>query len=122
MQLTNILRDVGEDLKNGRLYLPEKLRTKYRVKMSDLEAGYVTEEYINLMDYYIQKAKEHYDYFYSRVKLYEVKSRIPVYLAAKFYEAILDEIVIGGYNNLTKRHFVSDKRKKKLHEEVLCHY
>ena len=49
MQLTNILRDVGEDLERGRVYLPQSLLTEYGVSRADLERGVVTPEYRALM-------------------------------------------------------------------------
>ncbi|MCH1928455.1 squalene/phytoene synthase family protein, partial [Shewanella sp. C31] len=49
MQLTNILRDVGEDLGRGRLYLPEELLERFGVPLEDLRAGRVTPRYRALM-------------------------------------------------------------------------
>jgi phytoene synthase len=49
MQLTNILRDVGEDLELGRCYLPQDLLEKYQVDLGKLRRGELSENYILLL-------------------------------------------------------------------------
>lgn len=61
LQLTNILRDVGEDLANeGRLYLPAEALRQFGVSREDLEAGRRTEGFLALMDHAAARADDYY--------------------------------------------------------------
>jgi len=61
LQITNILRDVGEDLANeGRIYLPTEDLTKFGVTRDDLAAGRRTEGFLALMDFTADRAEEYY--------------------------------------------------------------
>ncbi len=114
MQITNILRDVKEDLMGQRIYFPETLLKKHNVLVKTMRVGTVTPEYRSLVEYYIDLANEKYQVFYDNADLFDADSIKPTYYAAKFYQAILDEIRQNGYNNLTKRHYVSPFKKWRL--------
>ena len=118
MQITNILRDVKEDLMGQRVYFPESLLKKHNVLVKTMRVGTVTPEYRSLVEYYIDMANEKYQVFYDHVDLFDKDAIKPTYYAAKFYQAILDEIRKNGYNNLTKRHYVSKFRKWRLMREA----
>ena len=60
MQLTNILRDVGEDLGRGRLYLPQDELDSFGVSRESLEAGRVDANFRKLMKFQIERARQHY--------------------------------------------------------------
>ncbi len=114
MQLTNILRDVREDFKERRIYFPDESIEHFDVEMRTVLTGMVTPGYKALTEHYIEKAKEKYRVFYDNVELFDADAVLPTYLAAAFYEAILDEIRRGGYNNVTKHHYVGKFRKWRL--------
>lgn len=111
MQLTNILRDVKEDLGQGRVYFPDEAIEKQGIKIKTLRTGTVTDEYRALVEHYIKKAKEKYQVFYDNADLFDKDAVLPTYIAAKFYEGILDEIRKAGHTNVSRRHFVSSIRK-----------
>jgi len=111
MQITNILRDVRDDLIRRRIYFPNEAIEQHDVKIETLRIGVVTAEYRSLVETYIDLAKEKYKVFYDNVKLFDADSIEAVYIAARFYEGILDEIRKGNYTNITKRHYVSKFRK-----------
>jgi len=111
MQITNILRDVRDDLIKRRVYFPDEAVDQHDVKIETLRTGTVTAEYRSLVETYIEMAKSKYKIFYDNIGLFDEDSIYPTYLAARFYEGILDEIRKGGYSNITKRHFVGKIRK-----------
>lgn len=115
MQITNILRDVGQDFASGRLYLPQELLLKYGVTIEEVILGDITPGYQELVENYIEQANRAYAFLEKHICLYNKDARASVYLAAKFYQAILQEIRKGQYDNITKRHFVSDSKKKWLY-------
>lgn len=118
MQITNILRDVKEDLMHLRVYFPDEILKKHNVLEKTMRVGTVTPEYQSMIEYYIEMAKEKYQIFYENVHLFDEDSIKPTYYAAKFYEGILDEIRRSGYRNLTKRLYVSKFRKFLMMRQV----
>lgn len=118
MQITNILRDVREDLMRQRVYFPNEVIEQYQVNIETLRTGIVTPEYKSMVEGYIDKAKALYKVFYDNIELFDKDAAYPTYLAAKFYEGILDEIRKSGYDNLTKRQFVGKFKKYRLTKQA----
>jgi len=122
MQITNILRDVKEDLMASRVYFPDEILIKHNVLEKTMRVGTVTPEYQSMIEYYIEMAKEKYQVFYQNAHLFDKDAIKPTYYAATFYEGILDEIRRSKYRNLTKRLYVSKFRKfllmKKAQKEL----
>ena len=114
MQITNILRDVKEDLTQLRLYLPNEALKKYNVLEKTMRTGTMTPEYKALVIDFMDRAQEKYQRFYDHAHLFDPEAIKPTYLSAKFYQAILFEIEKRGYDNLTKRVYVSKFKKWKL--------
>jgi 15-cis-phytoene synthase len=111
-QLTNILRDVGEDaVKRGRVYLPRDDMAEFGVTEDQIFEQRVDENYINMMKYEIQKAKMYYERARRGVFMLAPESRLPVQSSLDAYGRILDKIVDNGYDSLTTRAYV-DKWEK----------
>lgn len=111
MQLTNILRDVGEDLTRGRVYLPQSLLDEYGVTLADLERGLVTPEYRALMAYLCALAHDWYAEGRAGIPRLHGSARLAVATAARAYEGILDDLERAGYDNFNRRAYVSGTRK-----------
>ncbi len=119
MQITNILRDVKEDLIHQRVYFPKSVLDAQNVNLETLRTGIVTPEYKSMVEQYITLAEEKYAYFYDHAHLFDDDARVQTVMASKFYEGILQEIRKAAYNNLTKRHYVSKFRKWRLYKQAL---
>ncbi len=111
MQLTNILRDVGEDLNRGRIYLPQQLMAQFGVSRQTLEQGIVTPEYRALMQYLCAITRQKYTQGRQGIPALGGNSRLAVAAAARAYEGILDDLVRNDFNNFQRRAFVSGPRK-----------
>ena len=74
MQLTNILRDVREDLDFGRVYLPQDELARFGYSEADLRSGVVNDAFIQLMQFQVHRAKE---YFQSGFRLLPYLSPVP---------------------------------------------
>lgn len=111
MQLTNILRDVGEDLERSRVYLPQSLMTEYGVSHSMLLAGRVTPPYRALMRHLSQQARAWYQEGRAGLPYLHGSGRLAVTAAARAYEAILDDLEANDYDNFSRRAHVSAPRK-----------
>lgn len=102
MQLTNCLRDVGEDLALGRVYLPAELMRKYEVSLEDLRQGAISPRYIGLMRELAQEARRLYREGLAGLKHLKT-GRGAVALAALQYQGILDKLEMNGWDNLSRR-------------------
>nr|AGT57744.1 phytoene synthase [Citrullus lanatus] len=110
-QLTNILRDVGEDARRGRIYLPQDELAQAGLSDEDIFAGRVTDKWRNFMKSQIKRARMFFDEAEKGVLELNKASRWPVWASLLLYRQILDEIEANDYNNFTKRAYVSKAKK-----------
>ncbi|MBB5374948.1 phytoene synthase [Deinococcus metalli] len=111
MQLTNILRDVGEDLARGRVYLPRSVMARHGVTDATLEAGVVTPAYRALMRDLSALARQWYAQGRRGIPLLHGSGRLAVATAARAYEGILDDLARNDFDNFGRRAHVSGPRK-----------
>jgi 15-cis-phytoene synthase len=111
-QLTNILRDVGEDaVQRGRVYLPQEDLVRFGVTEDQIFEQRVDDNYIRLMKFEIERARMYYERARRGVFMLAPESRLPVQSSLDAYGRILDKIEENGYDSLTKRAYV-DKFEK----------
>jgi len=111
-QITNILRDVGEDATTrGRVYPPIEDMKRFGVTKEQLFEQKVDDNYINMMKFQIARARMYYDRARRGVFMLAEESRLPVQSALDAYGKILDKIEDNGYDTLTTRAYV-DKWEK----------
>ena len=106
MQITNILRDVGEDLALGRCYLPKELLEKHGVDLELLRAGVITPEYIELLEDLAELTSKLYRLGWQGIPKLKGVAGAAVGVAAMNYEGILNKLRQNGYNNLTRRAYL----------------
>jgi len=106
MQLTNILRDVGEDLKMGRCYLPNELLQKHGVTRTALESRQVTPGYIALLEELSEHASALYRQGWAGIPKLNGVAATAVGVAALNYEGILQKLRQNGFDNLTRRAYL----------------
>lgn len=103
LQMTNILRDVGEDYRNGRLYLPREELTHFGVSEDDIAKGRVTENWKNFMKFQLERNRVLYEESWAGIKLLEREGHLAIGAASIFYQGILDVIEKNNYDVFTKR-------------------
>lgn len=103
LQMTNILRDIGEDYQNGRLYLPREELVFYGIQESDIAAGRITENWRQFMSFQIERTRQLYRESWPGVKMLEKEGQLAVGAASVFYQGILDQIEKSGYDVFTRR-------------------
>ncbi|MBO9128689.1 phytoene/squalene synthase family protein [Bacillus sp. 165] len=114
MQITNILRDIGEDLERGRTYLPAQLMKAYGYTVEHLCTGTVNDSFLSLWEHLAKEAENLYNEAFKTIHLYPLTSRIPVEGAARLYRAILDEIRRNQYRVFGRKYFVPDEQKQAI--------
>uniref|UniRef100_A0ACD5W9T2 Uncharacterized protein n=1 Tax=Avena sativa TaxID=4498 RepID=A0ACD5W9T2_AVESA len=110
-QLTNILRDVGEDSRRGRIYLPLDELAQAGLTEEDIFRGKVTDKWRRFMKGQIQRARLFFDEAEEGVMSLDSASRWPVLASLWLYRQILDAIEANDYNNFTKRAYVGKAKK-----------
>ncbi|XP_014517812.1 phytoene synthase 2, chloroplastic [Vigna radiata var. radiata] len=110
-QLTNILRDVGEDARRGRVYLPQDELAQAGLSDDDILIGKVTDKWRSFMKGQIQRARMFFDEAEKGVSELSSASRWPVWASLLLYRQILDSIEANDYNNFTKRAYVGKLKK-----------
>lgn len=112
MQLTNFIRDVGEDYRErGRIYLPQEDMHKYNVLELDIKSGTVSNDFIKLIKFEIKRARNLYRKSDKGIKYLNKRGRFAVIMASRMYEAILDKVEQNNYDVLTKRAITSKREK-----------
>jgi phytoene synthase len=111
LQLTNILRDVGEDSRRGRIYLPIEDLARFNLTLRDIQNQVFDQRFVNLMRFEIERARSLYREALPGIALLNPKARLAVAAAALLYRRILVEIELIGYQVYTRRAFTSRLRK-----------
>jgi 15-cis-phytoene synthase len=110
-QMSNFIRDVGEDLARGRVYLPQDDLDAFGVTRTDLAAGVVTDALRSLLAFEIARTRELYDQARPGVDLVDPTSRPCLSTAIELYGGILDEVERAEYQVLTGRVCVPNRRR-----------
>jgi phytoene synthase len=107
LQVTNVLRDVGEDWDRGRLYLPTQELTAYGLTETDVACGRVDDRWRAFMRFQIARNRRLYDDAWPGIALLKAEGRLAVAAAAELYRAILDDIQAHDYDVFNRRAHIS---------------
>jgi 15-cis-phytoene synthase len=110
-QLTNILRDVGEDRHRGRIYLPMEDLARFNYTEKDLMNGVVDDRWRALMKFQIDRARKVFVEADRGISYLNEDARWPVWAASMTYSWILGAIERNDYDVFSKRAYVSTRRK-----------
>ena len=111
LQLTNILRDVGEDLERGRIYLPKDEMERFGLTEEDLFACKVTPQYQAFMQFQIARARDYYSQAKAGIKMLAPGGRLAVQASLDLYSRILNKIEANNYDNFRKRAYTTKLEK-----------
>ena len=103
MQLTNFLRDIGEDWRRGRVYVPLEDLRRFGYAEAEIGAGVADERFVELMKFEISRARELYAVSDEGMRYIPKGRRYPVVVARELYAAILDKIEEQGHDVYAKR-------------------
>ena len=110
-QLTNIIRDVGEDARRGRVYLPLDELAQHGLSATDIIHLHDGQALHRLIESQIDRAQEYYRRAYALLPEQDRKSQRPGLVMAAIYQKLLEEIRIGGCNVLNQRISLTPLRK-----------
>ena len=111
LQMTNILRDVGEDYRAGRIYLPADELVAFGLSEADIAAGLVTDKWRAFMRFQIERNRRLYAEAMPGIGMLNRDGRFAIAAAAELYRSILEEIEANDYDVFHHRASVSGLRK-----------
>src|SRR5512134_3828338 len=103
LQMTNILRDVGEDYRNGRLYLPREELITFGIPEAEIAEGRLSDRWRQFMKFQIERTRQLYRDSWAGVRMLEREGQLAVGAASIFYQGILDDIEQHDYNVFERR-------------------
>jgi 15-cis-phytoene synthase len=110
-QLTNIIRDVGEDARRGRFYLPQDELARFGVTEADLLQANYSDNFRRLMAFQVERARATYAQAFAQLPATDRKAQRAGLVMAAIYQATLDEIVRDSYRVLDQRISLPPLRK-----------
>ena len=110
-QLTNIIRDVGEDARKGRIYLPINELQQFNVTAADLLNARHSDRFENLMRFQVERAKTIYDEAFALLPKQDRRPQRPGLMMAAIYRTVLDEIERDRFQVLNQRISLTPLRK-----------
>ncbi len=110
-QLTNIIRDVGEDARRGRVYLPQDELARFGMSAEDVIARRGGPQFRQLMDLQAARAQAYYDLAFAKLAPEDRRNQRAGLIMAAIYRTLLDEIRADGFDVLDKRTALTPVRK-----------
>ena len=110
-QLTNIIRDVGEDARRGRIYLPQDELAAHGVSEADILDARMSESFVRLMEFQYRRAMKTYEEAFALLPAADRAAQRPGLIMAAIYHALLEEIRADGFQVLDRRISLTPLRK-----------
>ena len=110
-QMTNIIRDIGDDARRGRIYLPVNDMQQFEVKASDILNGEYSERFTALMRFETARTRELYKEAMALLPEQDRRAQRPGLMMAAIYHALLDEIERDQWQVLHQRISLTPVRK-----------
>lgn len=114
MQLTNILRDVQEDMGMNRIYLPQDELQRFNLSEKDLKSERMSDDFRDFMDFQVKRAHAYYKVGEQGIPMLTPKTQFAIYSAAKIYRGILFQIEARQLNPFLGRVFVKQSKKVRI--------
>ncbi|MGB4467700.1 MAG: presqualene diphosphate synthase HpnD [Azovibrio sp.] len=110
-QLTNIIRDIGEDARRGRIYIPMDELKQFNVPAADILNGRYSDNFTALMQFQMARAGRYYDQALAQLPAIDRKSQRPGLIMAAIYRTLLREIEAENFQVLHQRIALTPVRK-----------
>jgi 15-cis-phytoene synthase len=110
-QMTNIIRDVGEDARRDRIYLPQEDLQKFGVTSADILDCKQTPQFVELMAFQTERAKSLYRAAFEALSPEDRRPQRPGLIMSAIYRTLLDELERDGFKVLNQRTSLTPLRK-----------
>lgn len=113
-QLTNIIRDVGDDARRNRIYLPMDELKKFEVPASDILNARYSDNFTRLMQFQAERAQSFYAAAYAALPIEDRRDQRAGLIMAAIYRTVLEEVAADGFKVLTQRTSLTPMRKLRI--------
>lgn len=113
LQMTNILRDVAEDWRRGRLYLPLEELAAHHLDEQDVDQGMADQRWREFMRFQVARTRQLYQEAQPGIALLSQDGRLSIAAASEFYQGILDDIEAHEYDVFSRRAHLTGWQKLK---------
>lgn len=110
-QLTNIIRDVGDDARRNRIYLPMDELKRFEVPASDIINARYSDSFTRLMRFQAARAQSYYAAAFAALPAEDRRDQRAGLIMAAIYRTVLEEVEAGGFKVLTQRTSLTPMRK-----------
>ena len=110
-QLTNIIRDIGEDARRGRIYIPMDELKQFNVPAADILNGKYSDNFTALMQFQYERAEHYYEQAFAQLPAIDRKNQRPGLIMAAIYRTLLAEIKDENFRVLHQRISLPPMRK-----------
>lgn len=111
LQLTNIIRDIGEDARRGRIYIPSEELREFHVSEADILGNRYSDNFTALMNFQAERAEQHYTRALALLPATDRKNQRPGLMMAAIYRSLLAEIRDEAFRVLHQRISLPPLRK-----------
>lgn len=111
LQMTNIIRDVGKDLSNGRIYLPQQDLARFDYSEEDLRLGKYNEPFLRLMEFEAARAEEFFAQAASLLPREDRRSMVAAEIMRSVYQSLLRRMKRDGFRVFEKEYRLSRLEK-----------
>ena len=110
-QLTNIVRDIGEDARRGRIYIPMDELKQFDVPAADILNSRYSDNFSALMAFQVERAQRYYEQAFAQLPATDRRAQRPGLIMAAIYRTLLTEIAAENYRVLHQRIALTPVRK-----------
>ncbi len=111
LQMTNIIRDVAKDMRNGRIYLPQEDLARFHYAESELVQGHYNERFVHLMEFQAQRARQFFATAAAALPAEDRRSMTPAEIMGSVYRGLLRRIELDKFRVFEKDYRLSKMEK-----------
>jgi 15-cis-phytoene synthase len=111
LQMTNIIRDVGKDMQNGRIYLPQEDLARFHYSESELIQRRYNERFVQLMDFQARRARQFFSNAAAALPAEDRRAMTPAEIMSSVYRGLLRRIELDKFRVFEKDYHLSKTEK-----------
>jgi len=111
LQMTNIIRDVGKDMQNGRIYLPQEDLARFHYSEADLTHRQYNEHFVQLMEFQARRARQFFANAEAALPAEDRKTMAPAEIMASVYRGLLRRIELDKFRIFEKHYHLTKMEK-----------
>jgi phytoene synthase len=111
LQMTNIIRDVGKDLQDGRIYLPQEDLARFDYSQTDLQDRQYNQCFLRLMEFEAARAREFFSRAAAALPTEDRRAMVPAEIMASIYRGLLHQMELDKFRVLEKEYRLSKLEK-----------